>query len=67
MTDVTTYTVEVPEGEELGVRIECAEHGEAEEFHPAERSVAFYCEGCGYEVEVTLHDCLDWRDLGERC
>ncbi|MFB6152372.1 MAG: hypothetical protein ABEJ40_11265 [Haloarculaceae archaeon] len=63
---MATYTVEVPEGEERGVRVECDEHGESEEFQPGYRTVTFYCEDCGRDLEVTVHD-EDWRDLGEMC
>lgn len=62
-----TYTVTVPDGEERGLRVQCDEHGESEAFQPGYRRVAFHCSGCGYELELTLHDCHDWRDLGERC
>ncbi|ELY76644.1 hypothetical protein [Natrinema pallidum] len=61
------YTVDVPERGERGIRIECNDHGEWEEFQPGYRTVAFYCEGCGLELEVDLRDCYDWRDLGELC
>lgn len=61
------YRVEIPEGEERGIRVECEVHGEADEFQPGYRTVAFYCEGCGYEVELTVRDPYDWRDLGEIC
>ncbi|WP_254761821.1 hypothetical protein [Natrinema marinum] len=64
---MTTYTVEVPDGNERGMRIVCDEHGDAEEFQPGYRTVAFHCEGCGVELEVTLHDLREWRDLGEMC
>lgn len=64
---MSTYTVETPEGQERGIRVTCKKHGETEEFHPGQRTVAFYCEMCGYEVEITLHDLHDWRDLGEMC
>lgn len=61
------YEIERPDGPERGIRVACTDHGTAEEFHPAERQVAFHCPDCAMEVEVTLHDLLDWRDLGERC
>lgn len=65
------YTVEVPEGtaegEEYGVRVRCEEHGASETFQPGFRRVAFHCEDCGYEVEVAVHDLLEWRDMGEMC
>jgi uncharacterized protein (DUF983 family) len=64
---MTNYTVTVPEGEERGLRVECDEHGEAEEFQPGYRTVAFHCDQCGYEIEVSLHDLHDWRDLQEMC
>lgn len=64
-----SYTVEVPEAEteERGVRVSCDEHGECREFAPGYRTVAYHCERCGYEVEISVHDLLEWRDLGERC
>lgn len=61
------YRVEIPEGEERGIRVECEVHGETEEFPLGFRTVAFYCEGCGYEVEISVRDPHDWRDLGEFC
>lgn len=64
---MTGYTVTVPEGDERGVRVECEAHGESEEFQPGYRRVAFYCEQCGRELELALHDADDWRDLGEMC
>jgi uncharacterized protein (DUF983 family) len=64
---MTDYTVTVPEGEELGIRVRCEDHGEVAEFQPGYRTVTFHCEGCGYEIELTLHDTRDWRDLGELC
>jgi uncharacterized protein (DUF983 family) len=63
---MTTYTVEVPERDERGVRVGCDEHGEGTEFQPGYRTVSFYCDGCGRELEVTVH-VDDWRDLGEIC
>lgn len=64
---MTGYTVTVPEGQERGIRIECETHGESEEFQAGYRRVTFHCEGCGRELELTLHDPGDWRDLGEMC
>lgn len=64
---LTTFTVEVPDEEERGVRIGCQAHEEWEEFPPGRHRGTFYCGGCGFELEVALHDLLDWRDLGERC
>jgi uncharacterized protein (DUF983 family) len=64
---MTTYTVERPDEGERGIRVVCPEHGEAEEFEPGRRQVAFYCSACGFELEVTLHDTHEWRDFGERC
>lgn len=61
------YTVETPAGPERGIRVACQAHDTAEEFPAGRGSVAFYCPGCGYELEVTLHDTHEWRDLGERC
>lgn len=67
MSGVTGYTVTVPEGEERGLRVECEAHGESEEFQPGYRRVTFYCERCGRELALALHDADDWRDLGEMC
>lgn len=64
---MTDYIVTVPEGEERGIQVRCADHGEAEEFQPGYRRVTFHCSACGREVELTLHDLHDWRDLGEMC
>ncbi|WP_135363027.1 hypothetical protein [Halosimplex halophilum] len=61
-----SYSVELPEGEEQGIRIECDEHGEWTELPADRRSGAFYCEGCGRELEVGLNT-EDWRDLAEMC
>lgn len=63
---MSSYTIEIPEEEELGVRVTCDEHGDSAEFQPGYRTVSFYCEGCARELEVTLHT-EDWRDLGEMC
>lgn len=64
---MTTYEIERPDDLERGVRVSCPEHGESTEFQPGYQRVAFYCSGCGLEIEVGLHDETDWRDLGERC
>lgn len=64
---MTTLTVELPDEAERGIRVTCATHDSTEEFQPGFRRVAFHCEQCGHELELTLHDLLEWRDLGERC
>ena len=64
---MATFTVEVPDEQERGMRIVCEDHDEWEEFDSGYRKVAFYCSGCGFEVEVNLQDTHDWRDLGEMC
>jgi hypothetical protein len=64
---MTSFSVSVPDGEERGIVVRCDTHDEAEEFPPGYRTVAFHCDGCGYEVELTLHDLQEWRDLGEMC
>lgn len=64
---MATFTVEVPDEEERGVRVGCEDHDEWEEFPPGLRSGTFHCSGCSFEVEVGIHDLLDWRDWGERC
>lgn len=52
---------------DAGIRITCEDHGESEQFKPGYRAVAFHCDECGIEVEVTLADTEDWRDLAEMC
>lgn len=64
---MTTFTVEVPDEQERGLRVGCKDHDQWEVFQPGYRTVAFYCDGCGFEIEVNLQDTLDWRDLEERC
>ena len=66
---MATFTVEVPDEEEIerGIRVGCEAHDEWTEFPPGHRKGAFYCETCAFELEVDLHDLLDWRDWGERC
>jgi uncharacterized protein (DUF983 family) len=61
------YSITVPEGGERGIRVTCDVHGESTEFQPGYRRVAFHCEQCGHELEVALHDLLEWRDMGEMC
>lgn len=64
--DGASFRVEERSGPERGVRVTCTEHDESAEFEPGQRRVAFYCPGCGLELEAALH-VEDWRDLGERC
>jgi len=64
---MTEYAVTVFDDDERGIRVKCEGHGEAQEFQPGYRTVTFHCDGCGYELELTLHDTNDWRDLGEMC
>ncbi len=64
---MSSYTVTVPDGEELGIRVVCDDHGTAEEFRPERRTVAFFCERCGYDIEVDVRAADDPRDLGEMC
>lgn len=64
---MTGYVIELPDGEERGIRVACEEHGESEEFPPGHRKGTFYCERCGYELEVGLRDADDWRNMGEMC
>lgn len=47
--------------------VTCETHGVSEEFEPGHWRVAFYCPDCGCELEVTLRDTHEWRDLGESC
>lgn len=64
---MTTYEIERPDGPERGIRVRCPEHGEEEALQLGHQRVAFYCAGCGFEVEDHLHDTQDWRDWGEMC
>ena len=64
---MTTYTIERPDDSERGIRVACSDHGESEEFDSGLRRVAFYCSGCGFELELTLHDTHEWREFSERC
>lgn len=64
---LATFTVEVPDEEERGIRVGCPTHEEWTEFPPGRRRGTFYCEGCSFELTVDLHDLLDWRDWGEQC
>ena len=61
------YTVTLPEQAERGIRVTCTDHDHTEEFSPAQRTVAFHCPDCGYEIELTVHDLHEWRDLHEMC
>jgi len=62
-----SYTVEVPQQGERGIRVSCEDHGESEEFQPGYSSVAFHCSKCGYEIEITAHDLHEWREFAELC
>lgn len=62
-----SYTVDVPQEDERGIRVTCEEHDESEEFQPGYSTVTFHCEHCGYEIEITAHDLHEWRDFGEMC
>ncbi|PGF16555.1 hypothetical protein CP556_10780 [Natrinema sp. CBA1119] len=64
---MSNYTAEIPDEEERGIRIECDDHGEWEEFRPGYRTVDSHCDGCGLEIQLDLRDLHDWRDLGELC
>ncbi|WP_148680494.1 hypothetical protein [Halovivax ruber] len=64
---VGPYRVEPLADPERGMRVGCERHDEWRVFDPGRRSVVFYCPDCSMEIEVTLHDDLDWRDWGERC
>lgn len=64
---VSQYIIEAPDGPERGIRVTCEEHGESEEFPAGHNKGVFYCEFCGYEVEVALRDAHDWKDVGEMC
>jgi uncharacterized protein (DUF983 family) len=61
------FEIQRPDGPERGILVRCSEHGEQEEYRPGYQRVAFYCPGCGIELDVRLHDADDWRDWGERC
>lgn len=64
---MASYRVVGPEAADEGIHVTCEDHGESERFQPGYRTVAFHCDACGIEVEVTLADTEDWRDLAERC
>ena len=67
LATIGPYRIEVLDDPERGVRVGCERHDEWREFEPGRRSVAFFCGECNIDVELTLHDELDWRDWGERC
>jgi len=49
------YELTVPE--RLGeIRVACTEHDTSRTFPRSRRTVAFHCQDCGREVEITLHD-----------
>lgn len=62
-----SYEIERPSGPERGIRVVCQDHDEEMEFQPGHQKGAFYCSGCGVEIEIALNDPHDWRDLGEWC
>lgn len=64
-----TYEIEVPDDHdrERGVVVHCPAHDERAEFEPGRAGGAFCCPECGYELELNVHDTLDWRDWGEWC
>lgn len=64
---MATFTVEMPDDRERGIRVRCEDHDECQEFQPGFRKVAFHCPGCGYEVEINVSDTLEWRDMQEMC
>ena len=64
---MTPYEIERPTERERGIRLRCPEHDEEVELQPGHSGGVLYCPGCGIEIEISLHDDLDWRDWGERC
>lgn len=62
-----TYEIEVPEGVPDPLAVTCTTHGETATFERDRRTLPFYCPDCETEVEITLHDEGDWRDLAEMC
>lgn len=64
---MVTYEVERPDGAEDGIRVRCPEHDVSEHYPAGRRRVRFHCPDCGFELAVSLHDCLDARPWGERC
>ena len=62
-----TYEIEVLEVLPEHLAVTCRAHGVTARFERDRRTVQFYCPECETEVEVTLHDERDWRDLGEMC
>lgn len=60
------YRIDVPD--DVGeVTVTCEAHGGTETFPGDRRTVGFHCPDCERELEVTLHDTADWRELTERC
>ncbi len=64
---MATYEIEVPAGVPEPVAVTRRDHGRTERFEHDRRRVQFYCPDCDTEVEITLHDERDWRDLAEMC
>lgn len=64
---MATYEIEVPEGVPAPTEVTCTDHGESATYERDRRTLLFYCPACETEVEVTLHDETDWRDLAEMC
>lgn len=64
---LASFTVEVPDEPERGLRVGCENHDEWQEFQPGFRKVAFHCPGCSYEIEISVTDMLEWRDMQEMC
>jgi predicted nucleic acid binding AN1-type Zn finger protein len=61
------YEIDVPAGVPADVEVTCTDHGVTESCDRSRRTLPFYCPDCETEVEVTLHDAADWRDLAEMC
>jgi hypothetical protein len=62
-----TYEIEVPEGVPEPLEVTCTDHGATATFERDRRTLPFYCPDPETEVEITLHDEGDWRDLAEMC
>lgn len=61
------YELDVPEGVPEPITVTCTDHGVVDRFDASRRRIAFHCEECERELEITLHDRSDWRELTERC
>jgi transcription elongation factor Elf1 len=64
---MSTFEVTVPEDVRAPIEVTCTAHGTSETFDRSHKTVTLACEDCGLELETTVYDLGDWRDLTERC